>query len=683
MGIESPTSRPYLERTAREDFSRAARKAFWRKVTAWIKGESNQLLSYDDVRSAIPIRGQRYLGLQSVPLDQIVGSVGRYRDFDRIFGPTQTRTADRWIRLDVARSQDIHLPPVDLYKIGEAYFVKDGNHRISVARERGQEHIDAFITEISVPVPFSADVTPDALPIKRENAWLMEETGLQTIRPGAELQVSLAGECSRIVEHIRTHQYYLSSASKKEIDFSAAVGSWYDTVYLPLAASIRESGLQDKFPERTEADLYLMVSEYQWMLRQAYEKNQTLQVVLDSYAENFKDWPIRPVLRELSNAHWVDRLILEQEQEDFHRQTGLSDGQIQLTLPGKYEKIVEHIRVHRWYLGEEQGEEVSFPEAAAAWYRDFYLPLAAIIREQDVISYFPERTESDLVLWILERREQLSEELGWEITPEQTLQDIVPGEDPEPGAIGPLHEILVAVGHEPENWRAFEQAVLVVKRTGGRLHGLHVLDEGAGLEDGAAEELKQRFEAGCRQAQVDGELAVVHGKPARVINERARWVELVILPLNHPPERAGLFGIGSGFRGIIRRAGRPILALPQDPSQLDHILLAFDGSQKAWESLFLAQKMAAIWETQLEILSVDEGQPLVSAELFLGQADLNVGYHFEEGDVAESILETARQQNCNLIMMGGYGLNAVIELVLGSSVDQVLARSPVPILISP
>jgi len=131
---------------AQDDFEKAYLRSLWRKMVARLTGRSNELLPFDEVRHALPYRGQRDIGLQTVPLERIVGSVGRYRDFDRAFLPTQRQTTDRWVNISKARYRDVSLPPVDLYKIGDVYFVKDGNHRISVARDRDQIDIDAYVT---------------------------------------------------------------------------------------------------------------------------------------------------------------------------------------------------------------------------------------------------------------------------------------------------------------------------------------------------------------------------------------------------------------------------------------------------------------------------------------------------------------------------------------------------------
>ena len=156
-----------FDKFANDDFQRALRRGFLRKLVARITGQENELLPYSEVRSQLPFQGQHDLGQQTIPIDKIVGSVGRYRDFDRAYLPTQTATAQRWIGISKARYKDIDLPPIEAYKIGEVYFVKDGNHRVSVARERQQVFIDAYVTEIDIPVTLTADMgLSDVLELK-------------------------------------------------------------------------------------------------------------------------------------------------------------------------------------------------------------------------------------------------------------------------------------------------------------------------------------------------------------------------------------------------------------------------------------------------------------------------------------------------------------------------------------
>src|SRR5213594_4520318 len=122
--------------TAHADFQRARRKAFLRRLGSWLVRADNALLAFEEVRKQLRAHARREGGMREVAIDQIVGSVGRYRDFDRAFLPRQVQTRDRWESVDRAHLDGTDLPPVDLYKIGDTYFVKDGNHRVSVARER-------------------------------------------------------------------------------------------------------------------------------------------------------------------------------------------------------------------------------------------------------------------------------------------------------------------------------------------------------------------------------------------------------------------------------------------------------------------------------------------------------------------------------------------------------------------
>lgn len=138
---------------ALQDFEYAKRKVFWRDLFSWLTRKSNNLLSFDQIRQGLPFTGQHYRGLQAIALDKIVGSNGHYHDFDRAFFPRQTRTRNRWVSIDQAYYEQVPLPPVELDKVGELYFVTDGNHRVSVARARGLDFIDAYVTELDVSVP--------------------------------------------------------------------------------------------------------------------------------------------------------------------------------------------------------------------------------------------------------------------------------------------------------------------------------------------------------------------------------------------------------------------------------------------------------------------------------------------------------------------------------------------------
>ncbi|MEO8613455.1 MAG: ParB N-terminal domain-containing protein [Chloroflexota bacterium] len=140
-----------LHQLAMSDYERAQSKAQKRRLVAMVRRQRNDLLSLNAIIQCLTTHGQHSLGLVTVAIEQIVGSVDRNRDFDRAFLPRTGVTMERWLRIVKARYKGEYLPPVELRKVGEAYFVVDGHHRISVAREMGQEYIDAYVTELEAP----------------------------------------------------------------------------------------------------------------------------------------------------------------------------------------------------------------------------------------------------------------------------------------------------------------------------------------------------------------------------------------------------------------------------------------------------------------------------------------------------------------------------------------------------
>jgi uncharacterized ParB-like nuclease family protein len=146
-------STTYMDQLAIEKFNKALRKGMWRTIVSWFSKGCNHLLSLDQGSLKGNKQGQHYAGIQTVTLDQIVGSMGRAREFDRAFFPRQTHTRQRWLRLAKANYRSEALPPVDLVKIGDHYFVADGNHRVSVARALGQDQIEAKVVEVVTAVP--------------------------------------------------------------------------------------------------------------------------------------------------------------------------------------------------------------------------------------------------------------------------------------------------------------------------------------------------------------------------------------------------------------------------------------------------------------------------------------------------------------------------------------------------
>ncbi len=568
--------------SAAEDFRQARRQASLEQIVARLTGKSADLLSYGEVRDKLQAKAGSSVGLRDIPLDAIVGSVGRYADFTRSFLPKQDSAQDRWSRIKVAINELEGLPPIEVYQIGEVYFVRDGNHRVSVARQLGVPTIQAYVTEIESRVPLTTEIQPENLILKAEYADFLERTNLDQIRPGADLEV---------------------------------------------------------------------------------------------------------------------------------------------TVPGQYQKLLEHIEVHRYFMGIEQQREVPYEEAVAHWYDEVYTPVAQTIRQRSILRDFPERTEPDLYLWIAEHRAALTEALGWEIQTESAATDLATYHSPKPQRVaarvgrkirdavtpdeleeGPppgswreerlsirrddrlFADILVPLSGEEVGWYALDQALEVARREGARLHGLHVLPSEEQAEGEEARTMQAVFERRCAAAGVAGNLVLDVGKVSRTIANRARWTDLVIVNLAHPPGDKPVARLSSGFRTLLLRCPRPVLAVPRTYSPLHRALLAYDGSPKAEEALFVAAYLAGKWGLALVVLSVlesgqDTSEAMSRAREYLEEHDLEATLVQKDVPVADAILATAEAQGCDSILMGGYGHSPVIEAVLGSAVDQVLRESRWPVLI--
>jgi hypothetical protein len=262
--------RAALNYEANEAFSQAYRRAFVRRALGILRrNPPPSLLSFETVRHRLKITGQRFAGVHVIPLDAIVGTVGRYREFDRAFLPQEEHIRERWKRV-YAVAQTSGVPPIDVYKIGEAYFVHDGHHRVSVLKEMGATVVEAFVTEFDSAVPLSPHAVEGDLDLKEEYARFLLESGLATVRPEQRIEFSLPGQYRTLLEHIAVHRYYLGLRQHRDVSQAEAVGSWYDEVYMPLVRIIRETKVLNQFPERTEADLYLWLIEHRHYLSEEY-----------------------------------------------------------------------------------------------------------------------------------------------------------------------------------------------------------------------------------------------------------------------------------------------------------------------------------------------------------------------------------------------------------------------------
>jgi len=259
---------------------------FLRRLFALAKNEPTLLLPFDWVKEKVPIRGWRYLGLQEVEVEKIAGSVDRYDDFTRAFLPLRGEDS-RHQRIVKAMEKGEVLPPVKLYKLGDVYFVVDGHHRVAAAKQTGAKFIDAEVVEFLADVPISPTDREKDILLKAEQAAFLRQTRLKELRPETEIRLTELSGYRKLLEHIDVHRYFRGIEEKREIPYEEAVVSWYDRVYRPIVEAIRRTGILKKFPGRTEADLYVWLSEHLYYLAKERGKAPDLEETTREFAEKY------------------------------------------------------------------------------------------------------------------------------------------------------------------------------------------------------------------------------------------------------------------------------------------------------------------------------------------------------------------------------------------------------------
>ena len=270
--------------SSEEAFSAARRRAIVQDVLAELSGRSADLLSFDEVSERLHLAAPTgTTQVEEIPLDRIVGSVGRYRDFNRAFLPRPHLDPARWIRIDQLRKRR-DIPPIDVFRVGDAYFVRDGNHRVSVARAHGMRTIHAHVLEIPVRVPLGPDTSVDDLILKAEYEGFLAKTGLDVTYPDQRIVLTRPGGYGSLLLHIEVHQFYMGLRSRRYPVLPEAAADWYRTVYRPVVERILISRVLRRFPGRTEADLYLWIAENKAHLQMRYSQPGQVRDAVDSFA---------------------------------------------------------------------------------------------------------------------------------------------------------------------------------------------------------------------------------------------------------------------------------------------------------------------------------------------------------------------------------------------------------------
>lgn len=280
----------HIAAQAAEDFSKARGKALLARMQHFLNADKDKLLSFHDVKEILRPKNETYRGMQAVPIDLIVGSEGRYRDFNKYFLPKANHLRSRWERVDVAHLNDIILPAIQLYEIGGVYFVRDGNHRVSVARSQGVTSIDAEVTSLSSEIRIDPSMTADDLRkavIALEKEIFYEKTDFGWLTGCSTLDFSAPGRYDVIYNHILVHKFFLNEQLDKEILFADALVSWYEKVYKPIIDIIEEEQLYAGFPGRTASDLYVWIVKHWDFLKKKYGIHYSIADAARDFAKKY------------------------------------------------------------------------------------------------------------------------------------------------------------------------------------------------------------------------------------------------------------------------------------------------------------------------------------------------------------------------------------------------------------
>ena len=236
------------------------------------------ILPFEEVVEALGLVSETDLGLQRVPLDSIVGTVDRTKEFDRAkgfdrqFRPTTARVRARWERIANAVRRGEPMPPISLFKIGEVYFVRDGHHRVSVARALGRTDIDAYVVEVRTRVGADRTLTVDDLPKKSHERVFHERVPLPG-RARGRIRVSDGWRYAVLAEAVEAWAFRLMQDRAEFLDRATAARLWFDEEYVPVVEMLREA---DMLGSGTETDAYMRVSGQRYRLMRTHEWSEEI-----------------------------------------------------------------------------------------------------------------------------------------------------------------------------------------------------------------------------------------------------------------------------------------------------------------------------------------------------------------------------------------------------------------------
>ena len=409
----------------------------------------------------------------------------------------------------------------------------------------------------------------------------------------------------------------------------------------------------------------------------------------------------------------------------FLEQTGLSvsrpDTDFTASTPGAYRCLLEHIDVHRYYMGIEQSREIPYEEAVLHWHDTVYAPVAEVIQKRKILADFPGSTQLDLYLWFTRHREELEKELGWQPKAVAAVSDFAERHGSAPGRVisragrkllkallpvsrelghpaaewrkerlesreGPalFADVLVVTGVGPVHWYVLEEALNVARREGGEVHGLHVAASKEKTQTQETKALAEEFRRRCESAGLKAKLIAEAGDVIDVICERARFVDLIVF--DAAPERLGKNLPGSELYHLIPQSSRPILVVSGPVQQLRRALLVYDGRPESETALFVAEHLAHRHGIELKIFSTTEGDRSTTQKTVkkvrghLEKSGIKAEVLEVGGRIVPALLQVSRQSECDWIITPGYAGPAVTG---DTFLDELCRVSERPVLICP
>ncbi len=269
MAVTSAGGTFLVKSEAERGFDRAHKQAFIQDSLSLLRHDPSHLLPFETVRQRLGLGQKTYRGIQTIPLDQVVGSVGRYKDFTRTFLPRTESVRGRWQAVNALKTVR-GISPIEAYQVGMVYFVLDGNHRVSVARQAGADSILAHVWEFETRVPLEPDDAIQDVLIRQEYLEFLDRTELDKHRPEQYIIPTMPGRYRILEEQIAIHRHYMEVEHGAPTTFQEAAVDWYDGVYVPIVEVIHRENMLRLFPGRTEADLVNWIVRNKDRLRQQY-----------------------------------------------------------------------------------------------------------------------------------------------------------------------------------------------------------------------------------------------------------------------------------------------------------------------------------------------------------------------------------------------------------------------------